>query len=75
VNVTVVVAETGEVVASVQAHASDFSMERLGADEPVAFPTLIPNAGQSVHEITVPDDVQTDDAQEFHSRLAGHLPR
>jgi hypothetical protein len=78
--VTAVIDHNGEVVASVQAHQSEFSpLAKLGGKKtggtPEAHPVLIAKPDQSVHEFIVPDELgEITEAEEFHRRLADHLP-
>ena len=75
--VTVVANEVGEVVASMRAQESDRAATpepTSQSSEPVGFPTLIPNPGQTIHELTVPDDLGRLGAADFHARLTDHLP-
>jgi hypothetical protein len=74
--VTVVVDQAGKVVASTQVHRSDYPATiAAGAesDVPMAIPTLIANPGQTIHELTVPDNLAKLDAVEFHARLADYV--
>ncbi|HXD71643.1 MAG TPA: hypothetical protein VN615_17385 [Gaiellales bacterium] len=77
--VTAVVDESGQVVASMQAHHSDQrALTGLGGKQALEVPeanvALVVIPGHTVHEITVPDDLaNVSDADEFHRRLAEHV--
>ena len=68
-----IVADNGEVMACIKAHLSEgpFYDETFNM---YVQPRLIEKAGQSTHELVVPDELEALSGDDLHNRLAEFLP-
>ena len=70
--VTVVVDQSGKVLGCVQAHQSEGPV-RSESHGMSSFPSLIAKEGQSIQELTVPDELRDLSAPELHARLGAFV--